>query len=299
MKFVLAGLATVTALGIAIPAQAQRSFDEIEIRTEQVAPGLAVLFAVGGNIGVSYGQDGTILIDDQFAPLTDKIAKAVSDLGASPVKFVVNTHWHYDHTGGNENLGKSGALIFAHDNVRARLIEGGTAGEMTILPAPAVALPVVTYGEGVSFHQNGYRAEVVFTGGGHTDGDSIVIWHGANVVHLGDLYFNIPGYPFIDTTSGGNVLNAMASLDAAIRIMDDDTKVIPGHGPMSNKAELVTYRQMIGEAVDRVEALRAEGMDRAQVIAANPLNDFDRGEGFIDANAFVGAIFDSLESRTG
>ena len=281
---------------VAAPLSAQRNFDEIEITAEQVAPGIAVLFGAGGNIGVSHGEDGTVLIDDQFAPLTAKIEAAIAALGAQPVDYVINTHWHGDHTGGNENLGEKGALIFAHHNVRTRLADG-REGENPIAPAVKAALPVVTYGQGVSMHLNGYRTDVMFVGGGHTDGDSVVMWHGANVVHMGDLYFNIPGFPFIDTASGGNVLDAMNSLDAVIRMIDDQTVVIPGHGPVSHKSELVAYRTMIGQAVDRVRALRDEGMNYEQAVKSRPLSEFDRGEGFIDADGFAGAIYRSLEAR--
>lgn len=284
------------AIALAAPAHAQRNFDDVEVTAQEIAPGIAVLFGAGGNIGVSHGEDGTILIDDQFAPLSDKIAIAVEGLGASPVEYVINTHWHGDHTGGNENFGNAGALIFAHHNVRARMSTEQRRGERVTPPSPDAALPVVTYEQGVRFHRNGDTIDVMFVGGGHTDGDSVVIWREDNVVHMGDLYFKIPGYPFIDTASGGNVVNAMNSLDAVIRVIDDETKVIPGHGPMSNKAELVAYRAMIGDAVDRVRALRAEGMDRDAAIAAKPLAGFDRGEGFIGPDGFVGAIWDSLEA---
>lgn len=280
----------------AAPLCAQRNFDDVEITAEEVAPGIAVLFGAGGNIGVSHGEDGTVLIDDQFAPLTVKIEAAVAGLGADPVGYVINTHWHGDHTGGNENLGKKGALIFAHDNVRIRLAEGST-GERAVPPAPKEALPVVTFDQGVTLHLNGYRTDVMFVGGGHTDGDSVVLWHGANVVHMGDLYFNIPGFPFVDTESGGNVIDALNSLDAVIRMIDTDTKVIPGHGPMSNKTELVAYRTMVGQAVELVRALRKEGRTLEQAVAAKPLADFDRGEGFIDADGFVTAIYRSLDAR--
>ena len=288
--------ASAALLAIAAPAAAQRDFSQVEITAEEVAPGIAVLFGAGGNIGVSYGEDGTVLIDDQYAPLTAKIEAAIADLGADPVRFLVNTHWHGDHTGGNENLGEKGALIFAHDNVRSRLAEG-REGERAVPPAPKVALPVVTYGQGVSFHLNGERIDVMFVGGGHTDGDSVVHWTNSNVVHMGDLYFQIPGYPFIDTNSGGNVLHAMTSLDAVIRMIDDETKVIPGHGPLSNKAELVAYRAMIGEAVDRVRSLRDAGNSLESTVAAKPLAGFDRGEGFIGPDQFVTAIYRSLENK--
>ena len=291
-----AGFAIAASL-VAAPAAAQRNFDDVAITTEQIAPGIAVLFGAGGNIGVSHGEDGTILIDDQFAPLSGKIEAAVAALGAQPVGHVINTHWHGDHTGGNEHFGEAGALIFAHHNVRARMSTEQRRGERVTPPSPDAALPVVTYGQGVRLHRNGDTIDVMFLGGGHTDGDSVVFWREDNVVHMGDLYFKIPGFPFIDTASGGNVIDAMNSLDAVIRMIDDETKVIPGHGPMSDKAELVAYRAMIGQAVELVRALRDEGMSLDEAVAAQPLADFDRGEGFIDADGFVGAIYRSLDAK--
>ena len=247
--------AGLSILAMAASASAQRNFDDVEVTAEEIAPGIAVLFGAGGNIGVSYGEDGTILIDDQFAPLTGKIEAAVAELGATPVEYLINTHYHGDHTGGNENFGKKGALIFAQKNVRVRLKEG-RAGARPIAPAAKEALPVVTYDQGLTLNVNGDTVNVMFLGGGHTDGDSVIHWKEDNVIHMGDLYFKISGYPFIDVASGGNVFNAMNSLDAVIRMIDDETKVIPGHGPMSNKAELVAYRAMIGDAVSRVQALK-------------------------------------------
>ncbi|MEL7446333.1 MAG: MBL fold metallo-hydrolase [Pseudomonadota bacterium] len=292
----IAALALAASLPLlAVPTLAQRNFDAVEIKTEVIAPGVAVLFGAGGNIGVSYGDDATIIIDDQFAPLSDKIEAAIAEMGASPVKYVVNTHWHFDHTGGNEHFGKTGATIFAHDNVRVRMAAGGEAAGTSTPPAPPEALPVVTYGQGLRFHQNGDVINLAYLGGGHTDGDSVVMWDAKNVVHMGDLYFNIPGYPFIDTNSGGNVFNAMQSLDLVIGMIDDETRVIPGHGPMSNKAELVAYRDMIREAVSRVEALHEQDMTLEETIGSQPLADFDRGEGFIGPEAFVTAIWNSIE----
>ena len=289
---ILAGAAVL----LASPVHAQRDFSQVQVTAQELAPGIAVLFGSGGNIGVSYGEDGTILIDDQFAPLSEKIEAAVAGLGASPAAFVVNTNWHFDHTGGNENFGKAGALIFAHHNVRARMAVG-SEGRFKVPPAPEVALPVVTYEQGVRFHRNGDTIDVMFVGGGHTDGDSVVFWREDNVVHMGDLYFNIPGYPFVDVESGGSVLHAMTSLDAVIRMIDDDTQVIPGHGPMSDKAGLVAYRAMIGQAVDLVRGLKDGGATLEAAVAAKPLAGFDRGEGFIDADGFVTAIYQSLSAE--
>ena len=277
-------------------AFAQGAFSSVEITAEEIAPGIAVLFGAGGNIGLSYGDEATLIIDDQFAPLSTKIEAAIAELGAKPVKYVVNTHWHFDHTGGNENFGKSGASIFAHENVRIRLAAGNPEGigGRPIPPTPPVGLPVVTYDQGIRMHLNGDTIHVMFLGGGHTDGDSVVFWEEDNVVHMGDLYFKINGYPFIDLNSGGNVYDAMRSLDLVIARIDSDTKVIPGHGPMSNKAELVAYRAMIGEVVRRVEELKAEGVTLEDAIARKPLADIDRGDnGFIGPDQFVQAVWNS------
>lgn len=280
-------IAGAVAALLAVPAAAQTDFDKVEIRAEEIAPGVAVLFGAGGNIAVSYGEDATVMIDDQFAPLSAKIEKAVADLGATPVKYVVNTHWHFDHTGGNENFGKTGATIFAHDNVRVRMAGGDK-------PSPRVALPVVTYDKGLRLHLNSDTMNLMFLGGGHTDGDSVVIWEEKNIVHMGDLYFKISGFPFVDVNSGGSVVNALASLDMVIDMIDDETKVIPGHGPMSNKAELIAYRAMMADAVARVTALQQQGVTLEQAVAAKPLAGIERGEGFIGPDAFVTAIWKSI-----
>lgn len=288
------GFAALSIL-LATPTFAQGNLDDVKITAEEVAPGVAVLFGAGGNIGVSHGEDATILIDDQFAPLTEKIEAAVAGLGASPAEYVINTHWHFDHTGGNENLGKRGAKIFAHDNVRKRLKVGDPDGRWKIPPAPAEALPVVTYERGVTLHLNGDTIDVLFLGGGHTDGDSIVRWREKNVVHMGDLYFNSPGWPFIDVSSGGGIEKALYSIDSAIAMMDEETKVIPGHGPMSDRAGLTAYRNIVGEAVTRIRALKDVGVSLEDAQARRPLDSFARGEGFINEDAFIEAVWSSLD----
>ena len=284
------------AATLASSAGAQQNFDDVQIETHPISDSVAVLFGRGGNIAVAHGTDATLIIDDQYAPLSTKIEMAVADLGAAPVKYVVNTHWHGDHTGGNENFGNTGATIFAHDNVRVRLSEPQQRGDRAIGPSPRAALPVVTFPQGLQFHLNGDTINIMYFGGGHTDGDSVVFWDEDNIVHMGDLYFNIKSFPFIDTASGGNVYNALQSLDVVIAMIDDATQVIPGHGTMSNKVELIEFRAMMGEAVGRVEAFRADGKSLEEAVAAKPLADFDREGGFISGDAFVTAIWNSASA---
>lgn len=297
MKFVTAFSLAGMILAASPSAHAQPTFDEVEITSQQVAPGISVLFGSGGNIGVSHGKDATILIDDQYAPLSEKIMATIAALGVDPVSFVVNTHWHFDHTGGNENFGEAGATIFAHENVRRRLVEGGNIFGREIAPAPPAALPVVTFEHGVTFHQNGDTIDVLFTGGGHTDGDSIVRWREDNVVHMGDLYFNTGGFPFIDTSSGGNIMTAIESIGQALELMDSDTVVIPGHGPLSNRAELFAYRDRLAQMLEAVRPMFEDGTKLEDAVASKPLQAFATGEGgFINQDQFVQFIYASLEA---
>ena len=275
------------ALIVSGPVLAQ-DLSKVEIKSEQVAPGVAVLFGAGGNIGVSYGEDGTILIDDQFAPLTEKIQTAVSTLGAQPVKFLVNTHWHYDHTGGNENLGKSGAVIMAHDNVRVRM----AAGQGNQKPAAKVALPVVTYAEGLKLHLNGEEVRVIHMPAGHTDGDSIVHWTKSNVIHMGDLFFLRMSFPFVDASSGGNVRGVVAAADKVLAIADDQTKIIPGHGAVATKADLQQYRDMIAQIVGKIQTGIKAGKTLEQIKADRPADGYGvKADGFITADKFVETVY--------
>lgn len=273
------------------PVVAQ-DLSKVEIKSEQVAPGVAVLFGAGGNIGVSYGEDGTILIDDQFAPLTEKIQTAVSTLGAKPVKFLVNTHWHYDHTGGNENLGKAGAVIMAHDNVRVRM----AAGQGNQKPSPKVALPVVTYADGLKLHLNGEEVRVIHMPAGHTDGDSIVHWTKSNVIHMGDLFFLRMSFPFVDASSGGNVRGVIAAADKALAIADDQTKIIPGHGAVATKADLKQYRDMVAEIVAKIETSAKAGKTLEQIKAERPADGYGvKADGFITADRFVETVYNMVK----
>jgi cyclase len=290
---------TLVALLSASSAMAQQDFSKVEIKAEKLAPGVAVLFGAGGNIGVSYGPDGTVLIDDQYAPMTPKIQAAVADLGATPVKYLINTHWHGDHSGGNENLGKAGALIFAHDNVRIRLAQGavsgaGTPRARTIPPAPPVALPVVTYDRGVKLHLNGDEVRAIFLQGGHTDGDSIIVWQKANVIHMGDLFMNKVSLPYLDLSSGANALNLLASIEAALKLTNAETKIIPGHGPMATQADLVAWRDMLKSVIGSVQAGIKAKKTLEQIQATKPAEKWEVNGGFISGDAFTEAVYKSL-----
>ncbi|MFM2022215.1 MAG: hypothetical protein RJB02_1923 [Pseudomonadota bacterium] len=277
-------------------AQAQQDMSKVEIKAEQLAPGVAVLFGAGGNIGVSYGEDGTVLIDDQFAPLTGKIQTAIAGLGANPVKFLINTHWHGDHTGGNENFGKAGAVIMAHDNVRVRMASDQKTGFGEIKASPKAALPVITYAEGLKLHLNGEEVRVVSVPPAHTDGDSIVHWTKSNVIHMGDLYFNKVTFPFVDRSSGGDVRGVIIAADKALAMADDATKIIPGHGPVATKADLKAYRDMVSEIVSRVEKAAKEGKTLAEVKAMKPADGFGVAtNGFITANRFVETVYATVK----
>jgi cyclase len=289
--------ALLSALFIAAAACAQtRDFSKVEIKAEKLAPGVAVLFGAGGNIGVSYGEDGTVLVDDQFAPLTPKIEAAVAALGATPVKFLINTHWHFDHTGGNENFGKAGAVIMAHDNVRARMMAGSE--KRKIGPAAKVALPVITYHDGVKLHLNGDEVRTQHMHDGHTNGDSIVVWKNANIIHMGDLFFNKVTLPFIDIDSGGNARGMLAAAEKVIAMSDDNTKIIPGHGPMATRTDLIAYRDMLKSVMGAVSAGIKAKKSLTQIQAEKPAAQWDTNkDAFIKGDAFVEAIYKSLTSK--
>jgi glyoxylase-like metal-dependent hydrolase (beta-lactamase superfamily II) len=295
--FAVLAILTFLAAAVAPAALAQTNFDEVEIKTVSVAPGVWMLVGAGGNIGVSAGADGVFLVDDQYAPLTPKILAAVKGVSDRPVRFVVNTHWHGDHTGGNENLGGAGAVIVAHDNVRQRMSTDQFMArfDRTVPASPPAALPVITFADGVTFHLNGDTLEVVHLPAGHTDGDSAVIWQEADVIHAGDLFFN-GIYPFIDLGSGGSVDGLITAVDRLLERAGEGTKIIPGHGPLATHADLAAYGEMLKGVRAAVAALIAEGKTRDEAIAAKPTTAWDEkwGGGFIDADGFTGTVYDSL-----
>jgi glyoxylase-like metal-dependent hydrolase (beta-lactamase superfamily II) len=296
MRRAIAALLFSFAAAAPAPAAAQPpSMDQVQIRVERLAPGVAVLFGRGGNIGLSYGADGNIIIDDQYAPLTERILAAIRTLDPDPIRFVINTHWHGDHTGGNENVGRTGAVIVAHDNVRRRMsMEQVVRGE-AVAPSPAGALPVVTFSEGLTFHLNGDDIRVVHVAHAHTDGDALVYWTRANVLHMGDTFFN-GLLPFIDLDSGGSIDGAIVAVSAGLALANDGTMIIPGHGPIAHRADLVRYRDMLIDLRARVGQGIAAGRTLDQIKAERHADGYGPPDGFISPDSLIETIYRSLRS---
>ena len=291
-------LALSLALASAPVLQAQE-FSQVKIMVVPVAAGIYMLQGAGGNIGLSVG-DETFVIDDQYAPLTQRIRDAITTVTSKPVRFVVNTHWHGDHSGGNENMAIAGAIIVAHENVRRRMsTEQFIEAFKSKVPAsPAAALPVITFTDAISFYVNGDSIHVVHVDRAHTDGDALIGFRKANVVHMGDTYFN-GMYPFIDVSSGGSIDGMIIAANRVLAMSNDSTRIIPGHGPLSTKASLRKYRDLLVDVRGRIARLVAQRRSLAQIIAAKPLADYDStwGTGFIKPDQFVTIVHSSLTRK--
>ncbi|MFN2238482.1 MAG: MBL fold metallo-hydrolase [Thermoanaerobaculia bacterium] len=271
----------------AVPALAQTDFSKVEIKVHPVAGKIFMLEGAGGNIGVSVGDDGIVIVDDQYAPLAPKIKAALASLTDQPVRFVLNTHYHGDHTGGNEFFGES-APVVAHENVRTRLAEGFPS--RNIDPAPDGALPVITFNDRLSIHLNGEEVRAEHIPHGHTDGDSVIFFTGSNVVHLGDIFFN-GLFPFIDIDSGGSVAGVIAGIEALLPKIADDAKIIAGHGPLASKGDLETTLGMLRETSALVRAGLAAGKTAEQMKEEKILAKWDSWSwGFISADRFVDTL---------
>lgn len=298
MRYIIAAVFTLGFVGEG--TSAQQDFAGAEIVVQSVAPGIHVLIGPGGNIGVSAGEDGVFLIDDQYAPLTERVLAALRTVTPEPVRFVLNTHWHEDHTGGNENLGDAGALIVAHDSVRVRMsveqmLEFG-GQTMRVPPSPEGALPVVTFAEDVTFHINGDEINAFHVDNAHTDGDAIVRFREADVVHMGDVYFN-GGFPFIDTSSGGSIDGVVAAVEETLSIIGADTKIIPGHGPLATYADLAAYAEGLRTMRRLVAELVVEGHPIDHILDFRPIQAQAAAWGVTDRaaeDAFVETIYRGL-----
>lgn len=290
----------VAGLLLAGPLAAQANYDTVKVQTVPAGPGVYMLVGAGGNIALAVGDDFAFLVDDQYAPLSERILAAVRQVTAKPVRFVVNTHWHGDHSGGNENLSKAGVIVVAHDNVRTRMSteQFVAAFNSKVPPSPKAALPVVTFSQSVAFYNGGETIHVVHVPPAHTDGDAIVHFVRGNTLHMGDNFFN-GRYPFVDLSSGGSFEGVIGAVNAAMAYVNDGTKVIPGHGPLAGKAELVAYRDVLTKIRDRVAVLIKAGKTKEQVIAAKPSAEWDAtwGSGFMKPNVFLGIVYDSMKKR--
>lgn len=271
--------------------------EEVKINTIPVTDNIFMLMGKGGNIGLFTGADGTFVIDDQYAPLTEKILAAIKSAGGNTPRFLLNTHYHGDHTGGNENLGNTGALIVSHHNVRLRLKNGSyiQAFGMKSPPAKNVALPVVTYSDDMHFHINNETVRAVHVPSAHTDGDSFIHFQKANVVHAGDIFFN-GFYPFIDAAGGGSMQGMVRAVDSILAITDANSKIIPGHGPLADRSQLVAYRNMLDTAYTRLLKLKNAGVSAEDAVVEGPLDDLEDewGDGLFDGDRWITIVYPAV-----
>ena len=276
------------SLVLAMPgALVAQEFDDVVININPVAGNVSYIEGRGGNIGLFIGEDGVFLIDDQYAPLTDKIVSAIRLISDEPIRFLVNTHMHPDHTGGNENFGRMGTMIFGHDNVRSQMEKAGYAEEP----------PFITYSDEVSFHINGERVHVFKVPDAHTNGDSFIKFDGSNVVHTGDVY-RTTTYPYSDVNDGGSYLGTIDALNLLLAVSDNNTKIIPGHGGVSNVAEVTEFRDMLVVIRDRVAEAIREGMSLEEIQGAGLTEEYDErwaGSGRIGgAASMLAAVYTDL-----
>ena len=280
-------------LATAVSGQ-QRDFSKVEITATKVAGSVYMLSGMGGNIGVSVGDDGIVMVDDQYAPLAPKIRAALKSITDKPIKFVINTHYHGDHTGGNEIFGAEAPLI-AHENARKRMEMGVKGLTREVPPSPKGALPVVTFDSRLTIHANGEDVRAIHFPQGHTDGDSVIWFTKSNVVHMGDDYFN-GMYPFVDIDSGGSVRGLIRNIEKVLGTIGDDTKVIPGHGALSDKAGLRAYLETLKGSLAVVEAGLKAGKTAAQLKEEKALAKWDTwGQGFIKTDMWIDTLARELK----
>ncbi len=299
MRRLLALLATLLAATV-LAAQDQ-DFSKVEMKVSKVAGSVYVLMGAGGNIGASIGDDGIVIVDDQYAPLADKIQAALKGITDKPVRFIINTHYHPDHTGGNAYFQKQ-APVLAQDNVRKRLESGGSVGNgssihMEAKPAPHEALPIITFDHDVTVHLNGEDIRALYFPAGHTDGDSIIFFPHSNVVHMGDDFVTY-GFPFIDVESGGSINGMIDAVAQVISQLPPDVKVIPGHGQVSSLSDVQAYLEMLRETRDAVQKALKEGKTLDQMKQAKLLDPWKEYSGeFVNQDTFLETLYNSLTGQ--
>lgn len=289
-------LMMLQSLGCIVSAQVE-DISNVEIKTTKIADGLYMLEGSGGNIGVSIGDDGVLLIDDQFAQLTDKIKAAVAALTDKPIRFVLNTHHHPDHIGGNENLAADGVTIMAHENVRKHMVEGAfnIVVQRRLPPSPQAALPIITFEDSLTLHINGEEIHAFHVDPAHTDGDAYVHFIRADVIHAGDV-FRTTGYPLVDTGANGAYRGILAGYERLLRMAGSETQIIPGHGVVSTRKDVEAQLAMLVEIREGIRALMDEGKSLEQVLAASPTAKYDAqwGSGRVTGEDITTVIYNEF-----
>jgi cyclase len=301
---VIGGLIALPLLVGGKASAQQEDFSKVQIKVTKVSGSIYMLEGAGGNIAASVGEDGIVIVDDQFAPLAEKIQAALKGITDKPVRFVINTHYHGDHTGGNEPFSNAGSTVIAQDNVRKRLESGGVAGnggsiKMEVKPASKGALPIITFGTDVTVHLNGEDIRALHFPSGHTDGDSIIFFPKNNVVHMGDDFVRY-GFPFVDAASGGSVQGMIDAMEKSIKMLPADVKVIPGHGAISNLDDVRAFVQMLKETSDVVQKAIDSHQTLEQMKQAKVLAPWEKFSGsFVKTDAFIETLYNSLTGQKG
>jgi len=290
-------LVAIAFLSLTTITFAQQDFSKVEIKATKIAGNIYMLEGAGGNIGVCAGEDGIVIVDDQFAPLASKIREALKGSNDKPLKFVINTHFHGDHTGGNAPFSKE-ATIIAHENVRKRLQDGGQVGGNEVKPAAREALPIITFNDRTTVHVNGEDIRAIHFPHGHTDGDSVIFFTQANVVHMGDDFVTY-GFPFVDTRNGGTVSGMIAGVEKVLSMVPSDTRIIPGHGPISTTADMRKFVELLKETRALVADAVKQGKTIQQMKEDHLLAKYqDKGKGFIKAEGWIDVLYADVTGQT-